>query len=483
MSTTLPVLASTPARDEQRLHAHAARARPRKLRRRNAPTCPPRGRYRLAEVGKLPNRIVHPGALIEKDLIARADNPPDVEKEAGAIDPYNGVTAGVVRGMHRVKLCDVTMDDVLDGKHTPPLTLRDFEDFLCFRQKAAENLYFYLWLAEYEKFYNSRPSGPQRAPEDTLVLTKSFRTAVDTFFSTASPLELNVPSDVRREMDERIRSVDDDAPFLPPSAFERVRHEASESLAVSFKAFRKQVVRNADRNRGYFAMFLGITTWALGLVPTIVCCLLDKSRGWRALGIPLWWFGPVVALGGWGKTCLVIYAFGDHRQLYPWELAAASAEAETPSLGSERDLADPWGFSLTSGAEISPQRSSLSEKGSEAGDSGVQTAQSSTPSPRNSAFHDLAYIPRGTRPSSASESGSDGSGSRSRRSSTTPGGLYFAPAAMKLPASSRVWEAFTKQLSPVVARAQRDLVATAALYGVAVMVITAAICLSVPNRT
>lgn len=45
-----------------------------------------------------------------------------------------------VRGMHRVKLCDVTMDDVLEGKHTPPLTLRDFEDFLCFRQKSAENL-------------------------------------------------------------------------------------------------------------------------------------------------------------------------------------------------------------------------------------------------------------------------------------------------------------------------------------------------------
>lgn len=181
MSTTLPVLASTPARDEQRLHAHAARARPRKLRRRNAPTCPPRGRYRLAEVGKLPNRIVHPGALIEKDLIARADNPPDVEKEAGAIDPYNGVTAGVVspgqkerhrveldllsifqvRGMHRVKLCDVTMDDVLDGKHTPPLTLRDFEDFLCFRQKAAENLCVLLNLPRLHKASLTKSSLPK----------------------------------------------------------------------------------------------------------------------------------------------------------------------------------------------------------------------------------------------------------------------------------------------------------------------------------
>lgn len=143
----------------------------------------------------------------------------------------------------------------------------------------------------------------QRPHQDTLILSKSFKTAVDTFFSEASPLELNVPSDVRREIDERIRSVSAQAePFLPPSAFDKVNHEASESLAISFKAFRKQVVRNADRNRGWFAMFLGITTWALGLIPTIVCAVLNKSRGWRALGIPLWWFGPVVALGGWGKV-------------------------------------------------------------------------------------------------------------------------------------------------------------------------------------
>lgn len=167
--------------------------------------------------------------------------------------------------------------------------------------RSRDPSYFYLWLNEYSKLYNAHVPA-QRPPQDTLILSKSFRTAVDTFFSETSPLELNVRSDVRREIDNRIRSVSDPEPFLPPAAFDRVYHEASESLAVSFKAFRKQVVRNADRNRGYFAMFLGITTWALGLIPTIVCAVLNKSRGWRALGIPLWWFGPVVALGGWGKV-------------------------------------------------------------------------------------------------------------------------------------------------------------------------------------
>ncbi|GAA5981759.1 hypothetical protein JCM10908_004597 [Rhodotorula pacifica] len=467
-------------------HEQAASiTRPRRLRRRNpTPACPPKGRYRLSEVAKLPNRIVHPGELIEKELLSEtasttSSSPRDVEKEA--IDPYHGVTAGVVRGMKRVKLCDVTMDDVLEGKHTPPLTLRDFEDYLCFRQKSAENLYFYLWLGEYAKLYNAHPA-TTRPHQDILILSKSFRTAIDTFFSESSPLELNVPSDVRREIDERIRSVQEPEPFLPPSAFDKVHHEASESLAVSFKAFRKQVVRNADRNRGWFAMFLGITTWALGLIPTIVCAVLNKNRGWRALGIPLWWFGPVVALGGWGKTCLVIYAFGDHRQLYPWELAAARAETDTILTGSAAN--DPWGFSSTTDIASMTERSSVDEKAGSTHDTAdAQTATSSNPpSPRHSAFFDLGYIPRGGRPSSASESGSEGSNTRSRRSSTTPGGLYFAPAAMDLPQSSRVWEAFTKQLSPVVARAQRILVATAALYGLVIMAVTAAICLSVPNR-
>jgi hypothetical protein len=70
--------------------------RPRRLRRRQPPTCPPKGRYRISEVAKLPNRIVHPGKLIEKDLLSKstASDSRDVEKEA--IDPYRGVTAGVV---------------------------------------------------------------------------------------------------------------------------------------------------------------------------------------------------------------------------------------------------------------------------------------------------------------------------------------------------------------------------------------------------
>lgn len=174
--------------------------------------------------------------------------------------------------------------------------------------------------------------------------------------------------------------------------------------------------------------------------------------------------------------------FGDNRQLYPWEIAASKADADSASAASDSN--DPWGFSPApeTGSANAMDHPSIDEKGtSNAGSANnVQTTPSG--SPRHSAFFDLGYIPRGTRPSSASMTGSEGSNARSSRSATTPGGLYFAPAAMDLPPSSRVWEAFTRQLSPVVARAQRNLVATAALYGLVIMAITAAICLSVPNR-
>lgn len=178
--------------------------------------------------------------------------------------------------------------------------------------------------------------------------------------------------------------------------------------------------------------------------------------------------------------------FGDHRQLYPWELANEGRDTDTIASGAESDAdtSDPWGFASSPRLSATSTRdSSLDDKSRPLSPDGdVHTAASSSPSPRHSAFFDLGYIPRGSRPTTASESGSDGAHSGSRRSSTTPGGLYFAPAAADLPPSSRVWAPFTKQLSPIVARAQRNLVATAALYGLVIMAITAAICLSVPNR-
>ncbi|GAA5869662.1 hypothetical protein JCM8547_005100 [Rhodosporidiobolus lusitaniae] len=464
--------------------------RPRKLQK------PPRGRYQLGQLLHAPSRMVHPGKKIEQELLSS----PRASEKTGEHPAANEVAVSQVRGFSKKKLCDITLDEVIRGQFTPPLTLRDFEDYLAFKEKSAENLYFHLWLEEYTKLYNaSKPS--ERAHQDVITLGNSFKTAVDTFFSASSPLEVNVPSDVRREIDGRIASIaqataaaPSNEAFLPPSAFDKVEHEASESLAVSFKAFRKQVVRNADRNRGWFAIFLGVMTWILGLIPTIVCTILDKHRGYRAIGIFFWWFGPVVALGGWGKTCLVIYLFGDNRQLYPWELAKET-DASTISTGS-----DHWGTATDveaggsfhdekqtppgSPAVVPPRSHTVPIPGQD--QSPREASGSSKGSPASSMvgspISDLGWFPLAPASPNLSNNGSKQGGSSRRGSSTTPGGLYFAPAGMELPASSPVWAPFTKMLSPIVARAQRNLVLTAAMYGLVICVITTSICMSVPNK-
>ncbi|GAA5911510.1 uncharacterized protein JCM6883_005781 [Sporobolomyces salmoneus] len=447
---------------------------------RPLPPAPPVGRYRLLELLHAPNRILHPGQRIEKCL----DKCPTIKEK------YGGATAGKVRGT-RVKLSEVTLDDVLQGRHTPPLTLRDFEDYLAFKEKSAENLYFHLWLTEYTKLYQAHVAS-ERPQDESLLLGASFKTACDIFFAPQSPLELNVPSDIRRQLDGQIVQVTSASvaspkseTFLPPSAFDKCHHEASESLAVSFKAFIKQVSRNADRNRGWFAIFLGALTYLLGLIPTIVCTRLDAHRGFRAIGIPLWWFGIVVLVGGLRKTCLVIYLFGDNRQLYPWELAR---EVSAPSSASTHGTQSTWSHdSAENGLSV---YSSRDEKAGFDGETAVgrtreptnATFTSATDSRRFSSFSfpDLGYFPLGPRTSSVS-GGSESSGANSQRPSTTPGGLYFAPAAVKLPSSSNVWARFTPILNPVVARAQRDIVLAAAGYGVVAAALTTAICLSVPN--
>ncbi|GAA5919579.1 hypothetical protein JCM1841_001024 [Sporobolomyces salmonicolor] len=485
----------------------AAASSPRPL-----PPAPPKGRYRFGALLKAPNRLLHPGELIEKELDAQSRR----QASQGASNKYGGVTVGKVRSFGRVHLYDVALEDVIAGRHTPPLTLRDFEDYLAFKEKSAENLYFHLWLIEYTKLYNAHTAST-RPPAEVITLGTSFRTAVDTFFAPRSPLELNVASDVRRQIDAQIAAVaqpsaaaPSNEAFLPPSAFSKCHYEASESLAVSFKAFLKNQARNADRNRGFFAIFLGVFTYLLGLIPTIACTRLDASRGWRALGLPLWWFGVVVLVGGLRKTCLVIYLFGDNRQLYPWELACEAAGSVSSSHGSSSDETAGWTSSNLHHAETgqstfsafddkekldSPSApeppmppvtvtfptSARSREPSQATTIVPMSTPTTTDGGRRTSgfsFTDLGYYPLG--PKSPSESGRSSSDS-SAAAATTPGGLYFAPAAMKLPASSPMLTPFTKMLNPVVARAQRDIVLAAAGYGVLAMVLTGVVCLAVPN--
>ncbi|PLW37068.1 hypothetical protein PCANC_16311 [Puccinia coronata f. sp. avenae] len=47
----------------------------------------------------------------------------------------------------------IYLEDVLAGQHLSPFTLGEFEEHLVHVQRSAENLYFYVWLADYTKQY------------------------------------------------------------------------------------------------------------------------------------------------------------------------------------------------------------------------------------------------------------------------------------------------------------------------------------------
>lgn len=175
----------------------------------------------------------------------------------------------------------------------------------------------------------------------------------------------------------------------------------------------------------------------------------------------------MVLVGGLKRTCLVIYMFGDNRQLYPWELAREVDDGSSYYGGSHFN--SPTLVNLEAFGDL--------EEGKKRPSSDIDAD-----SRRVSAFSfpDMHYFPLPPSPASISEKSTSTS---SGKSSTTPSGLYFAPASIDLPKSSRVWAPFCKQISPIVARAQQGIVLAAAGYGLVAMVITAAICLSVPNRS
>lgn len=234
---------------------------------------PPKGRYRLLALLDAPKRLINPGCLCEHQTALAphfaSPSPAMGSPPAQARDKFGGATAGEVRG-GRTRLAELALDDVLAGKYQPPLTLKDFEDFLAFKTKSAENLYFCLAMRKYRDLYLSQ-SAAARPYADTIALSDLYKLIVGTFFHPASPLELNVSSELRRQLDNQVQttaatrldhardspSAGPNESFLHPSAFEKIYNESYDSLGASFRIWLGQVSRNADRNRGWFAIFLG----------------------------------------------------------------------------------------------------------------------------------------------------------------------------------------------------------------------------------
>ncbi|KAG8934193.1 hypothetical protein FRC01_004526 [Tulasnella sp. 417] len=147
--------------------------------------------------------------------------------------PHSGV--GRVRSFKITPVYDITLNDVLEGKHLPPITLKDFEDYLVFEARSEENLYFICWLRDYTTEYNRWQESQAALPEEKRQasnpeLTVSFARARGTFFDPSSHLELNLPGDLVEQLLKNTQSIATPSPDLLADVQKHVEAMLRESL-------------------------------------------------------------------------------------------------------------------------------------------------------------------------------------------------------------------------------------------------------------
>ncbi|KAG8999662.1 hypothetical protein FRB94_006004 [Tulasnella sp. JGI-2019a] len=423
---------------------------------------------------------------------------------------------GTVRSIKITPKYDVSLYDVLDGKHLPPLTLKDFEQYLVFNERSAENLYFIYWLRDYRRDYEAwqdsikdQPAekGAQSLPE----LTLSFAKARATFFNHDSHLELNLPSQEVEDMLNKSKGF----AHPPPLVLADVERQVEGMLRESLMKFIQGSCANSGRRRGLFAIAVGMLVIAIGLIPVLLSVYHHTSRGVRFAGLPAFWFGATTAIAGFHGVCVVIFLFGDARQLYPYELQTPLLPPvqTTEPMGllplpvTARGSNDGHSNNVTNGVATDSQ--------SEVNDGKIRVSnrysaddQAMPMSPSTIVYNEkdgipqewevtAGFIPPAAYTPSITSSNTYSDNSNSNRGSS--GALHFDFDSLPPPATPRrssegtdrssfnmkfptrgVFCTMTKVLSPIVSRAQWEIVIRSAIMGVFVAIIFSAIMYVLP---
>lgn len=278
---------------------------------------------------------------------------------------------GKVRSCSVTPVLQVCLDDVLDRKHLPPLGLKDFEEYLLYVEQAPENLYFILWLKEYTIRYQAWaqrakaaftndtlrvgnvPSSPRRLlrnpPLPDPSLTLFYSRAKQTFFTPFADYELNIPSDILgpfHSSASQSRPPGSPAPWHSqsahpdPAVFTEVAIEARFMLNESLQRF----VQAASTNVGSRRAACGISGGCFFTTVTGVLPLVMTTGRWNAgphgrlirlAAAPGLWFGLTILIASLQGICLMIYVFGDLRQLRKFELARPAISRPLPTSISE----------------------------------------------------------------------------------------------------------------------------------------------------
>ncbi|KAI5481535.1 regulator of G protein signaling superfamily protein [Pseudohyphozyma bogoriensis] len=388
------------------------------------------------------------------------------------IPPKNSV--GSVRSFSNTPLADVKLADVLNNKHLSPLSLKDFEGYLVYKEYSAENLYFILWLNEYTKEWtawqndtsaakaapaysqNTDPNAPRDASHLPDYLNESLQRGLAVFFAPNGPLELNLSADARA------KTLVEAGNSGNPADFAEARDVIEHSLNRSLAQHTKTCVANAGPVRLVFCFCLGLTIWLASLIPAFVGIFGHHARAWRAIGLPFNLFGAAVMVMALKRICGVIWLLGEDRQLLPWELASPTVTSSSlvslncPSTPSSQSS---WDEESSIGDKEDSFRSQNSSdpypwEKEEAVYFGDQAHAMST------VTFDTGSVAHSSRPPSYSKS--------------TPHDLVAESAPMFGP--------ITKVYSSDVARAQYALVVQSLLWGTFVMVVTGSVLMAVPNQ-
>ncbi|KAI0917152.1 hypothetical protein AcW2_007366 [Taiwanofungus camphoratus] len=304
---------------------------------------------------------------------------------------------------------DISLDDILDRKHFPPLGLKDFEEWLLFVEQAAENLYFILWLREYTTRYSawvqqSRRSRLSRSTSAGARTAREYRTpavppppspalalfylrAKQTFLTPNAPYELDVPSDVLApfhvgpgagsgasggyKYDYRLSAGEESMsshahahpsawgsawegfaayahaygldgtpsntlppPPPDPAVFNELAERVRAMLRASLARFVLATYNNVGTPRAVCGSAGGAVISLAGSVPLIVNFATGGARWWRVLALPVMWLGLTIFISAMYGVCMMIYVFGDLRQLRSFELVRPPISLPKPLRAS-----------------------------------------------------------------------------------------------------------------------------------------------------
>ncbi|GAA5978609.1 hypothetical protein JCM10908_004421 [Rhodotorula pacifica] len=393
---------------------------------------------------------------------------------------------GSVRSLKATPLTDVRLADVIANKHLSPLSLKDFEGYLVYKEYSAENLYFILWLNEYEKEYQAVMRDPSAVREkldpDVAVstapdayrtalhlpeyLATSLRRGLDSFFAPDGPLELNLPRATRDKVLVEAGASGD------PKDFAAAREIVEQSLARSLSAHARSSVANAGPRRLVFCFSLGLFVFLLGLVPPLVAIGTNHARGYRVIGLPFIMLGVAIMVMALNRICAVIWLLGEDRQLLPYELAAPTVVSGSivpircPTT-PRSSISGSWDEESSYGSELSSEEDAKTSAG-DATDSSFRTQTSATPYP-----WEKEEAASGTTPAVGYAQSASSRPPSYRSGGSTSKGV--------VPDSAPVWGPVTAVFSPDVARAQWRLAAYALLIGGVALCTIGVVLMAVPN--